>query len=95
VVTYFGNDRTARDAGQPVGMAIVNRQLHDNEWKNSTQFNAQERQGIVDHIRHTATGRLKSETPEAGFMTPGGRRCDADSPGARPVWIWATVLDGL
>lgn len=72
----------------PKDFTTLNRQPGDLKWEESYQYDAHGRGKVVEHIKATAPGRLKSEVPEAGWVGPAGYPCREFTDGARPVWIW-------
>jgi hypothetical protein len=62
----------------------------DAVWEESIQYDSFGRGKILEHIRAISPGRLRSETPEAGWIDLTGNICGGQRNGARPVWIWGT-----
>lgn len=79
---------TSRDALRPSDFTVLTRQPGDMVWEDSYQYDAHGRGRVIEHIRATFAGRLRSETPQAGFVGNAGLPCREDANGAKPVWIW-------
>lgn len=74
----------------PRRFCAMNRLNVDTVWEDSIQYDRFGRGKILEHIRAISPGRLRSETPEAGWIDLTGAPCGEYRNGARPAWIWGT-----
>lgn len=89
----FANDLSNRQPIDPSHFATLNRMPGETKWEDSVQYDRWGRGKVTQHIRATFSGRLRSETPVAGFVGNAGLPCREHTNGARPVWIWWAEVD--